>query len=409
MVASGNAGPTVTPTLPLYWLLFAALAGGVLLNIMPCVFPILGLKALALAKAGGDERVARTDALAYTVGVVISCVALGGLMLALRAGGQEVGWAFQLQSPGFVLFLLLLMVGVTANLAGLFDLRSFSGGSALTAQSGPIGSFWTGVLAAAVATPCTGPFMAAALGAALLLPTAQALILFAALGLGIALPFLLIAFIPALRRRLPKPGPWLNTFRSAMAVPMGLTALALLWLLWRLVGHAGLFIGGGTAIALLALILTLRRWNRGGVAFAVIAIGLALGLASAYLLPATNSEVRSSVSALLPSQPFDEKLLAKLRAEGKRVFVYFTADWCVTCKVNEVAVLETTSTAKLFADNNVVVLRGDFTRHDPAIARYLTQQQAVGVPLYMFYPQGSDGKKLPQLLTTDTLIDAIGN
>lgn len=401
-----NAGLTVA-TPPWYWLLLAALAGGVLLNIMPCVFPILGLKALALAKAGRDERAARTDALAYTAGVVLSCIALGGLMLALRAGGQEVGWAFQLQSPGFVLFLLLLMVGVTANLAGLLEFRSFSGGNTLTARSGSIGSFWTGVLAAAVATPCTGPFMAAALGAALLLPTAQALGLFAALGLGIALPFLLIAFVPSLRRRLPKPGPWLHTFRTFMAVPMGLTALALLWLLWRLSGQTGLLIGTTTAIVLLAFIWGLRRWNRGRAGLTVIATGLALALSAAYLLPTRNTSVRSSASTLLPSQPFNDNLLAKLRAEGRSVFVYFTADWCVTCKISETAVLETADTAKLFADKKVAVLRGDFTRHDPAIARFLYQQQAVGVPLYIYYPKGAEGKKLPQLLTAATLAEAV--
>lgn len=406
-VATGNAGPTITPTPPLYWLLVAALLGGVLLNIMPCVFPILGLKALALAKGGGDEQAARADALTYTAGVVLSCVALGGLMLALRAGGQEVGWAFQLQSPGFVLFLLLLMVGITANLAGLFELRGFAGGNALTAQGGLCGSFWTGVLAAAVATPCTGPFMAAALGAALLLPTAQALILFASLGLGIALPFLLIAFVPSLRRRLPKPGPWLHTFRTFMAVPMGLTALALLWLLWRLNGQVGLFIGAAAAVVLLVLIWALVRWRRGSAGVFVIAAGVALTLSAAYFLPAANTAVRSSASALLPSQPFNERLLAKLRAEGRPVFVYFTADWCVTCKINEAAVLETADTAKLFADNNVTVLRGDFTRRDPAIVRFLYQQQAVGVPLYIYYPKGVEGKKLPQLLTAAILTQAV--
>ena len=406
-VTTGNAGLLVTPTPPLYWLLLAALVGGVLLNIMPCVFPILGLKALALAKAGGDEHAARGDALAYTAGVVLSCIALGGLMLALRAGGQEVGWAFQLQSPSFVLFLLVLMIGITANLAGLYELRGFTGGNTLSARAGAIGSFWTGVLAAAVATPCTGPFMAAALGAALLLPTAQALLLFAALGLGIAGPFLLIAFIPALRRRLPRPGPWLNTFRLAMAMPMGFTALALLWLLWRLTGQTGLLLGAGAALVLLALIYALGRLHRGNVGITVFGIGLALALPAAYLLPADNTSSRPGVSALLPSQPYDERLLAKLRAEGKPVFVYFTADWCVTCKINEAAVLETAATAKLFADNKVVVLRGDFTRRDPAIARFLYQQQAVGVPLYIFYPKQAEGLKLPQLLTAATLAKTV--
>ena len=192
------------------WVLGLAVLGGLLLNLMPCVFPILGLKALAIAKAGGDERNARRDALAYTAGIVLSCIALGAVMLALRAAGEEIGWAFQLQDPAIVLLLLLLMVAVTANLAGLFEVGGIGAGDRLTRQGGVAGSFWTGVLAAVVATPCTGPFMAAAMGAALLLPTAQALLIFAGLGFGLALPFLAIAYIPALRSQMPKPGPWMD-------------------------------------------------------------------------------------------------------------------------------------------------------------------------------------------------------
>jgi DsbC/DsbD-like thiol-disulfide interchange protein/cytochrome c biogenesis protein CcdA len=408
-ISAGDSGPDVIATPPLYWLIFAALLGGVLLNIMPCVFPILGLKALALAKAGGDEAAARADALAYTAGVVLSCVALGGLMLALRAGGQEVGWAFQLQSPGFVLFLLLLMVGVTANLAGLFELRGFEVGHSLTRRPGLIGSFWTGVLAAFVATPCTGPFMAAALGAALLLPTIMALALFAALGVGIALPFLLIAFVPALRRRLPKPGPWLVTFRKAMAVPMGLTALALLWLLWRLSGQQALVIAALSGLAIIiVLVLRFRNpqriRNSGLAAFATCLIIFSVAYKA---LPKEAGRAAASMRNALSAKPFSESQLASLRADGKSVFVYFTADWCLTCKVNEAAVLETAATAKLFRENGITVLRGDFTRHDPAIARFLYQQQAVGVPLYLYYGKGTEGEKLPQLLTAATLQDAI--
>jgi thiol:disulfide interchange protein/DsbC/DsbD-like thiol-disulfide interchange protein len=408
-VVSGSAATTAAATPPLYWLLFAALAGGVLLNIMPCVFPILGLKALALAKAGGDEKAARSDALAYTAGVVLSCLALGAVMLALRAGGQEVGWAFQLQSPAFVLFLLVLMVCVTANLAGVFELGAFDFGDALTRRPGLMGSFWTGVLAALVATPCTGPFMAAALGAALLLPTEQALALFATLGIGISLPFLLIAYVPALRNRLPKPGPWLGTFRKAMAVPMGLTAIALLWLLVRLTGQQGLLIGVLSASAIvLVLILRLRNRERtryaglGAFALCLMILGVAVKT-----LPNVSERNAFASANILGAEPFSDARLATLRAEGKSVFVYFTADWCVTCKINESAVLERAETVKLFADNDIAVLRGDFTRHDPAIARFLGQQQAAGVPLYVFYPKGAAGKKLPQLLTAATLADAI--
>ncbi|MGB3471388.1 MAG: protein-disulfide reductase DsbD domain-containing protein, partial [Erythrobacter sp.] len=222
------AGQSETAIPPLWTLALGALVGGLILNIMPCVFPILSLKALALARAGGSEAEARVEGTAYTSGVVLACVALGGVMLALRAAGEQVGWAFQLQEPSVVIVLLVLAAAITANFAGVFELPSFGSGSG--PRKGAGGAFATGLLAAFAATPCTGPFMAAALGAALLLPTPIALLLFAMLGLGLALPFLLIGFVPALRRRLPKPGAWMNTFRHAMAIPMGLTAIALVWL-----------------------------------------------------------------------------------------------------------------------------------------------------------------------------------
>jgi DsbC/DsbD-like thiol-disulfide interchange protein/cytochrome c biogenesis protein CcdA len=411
IVTQANNEPAATKTPSFVWLLLGALAGGVLLNIMPCVFPILGLKALALAKAGGNEHAARNDALAYTAGVVSSCLALGGVMLALRAGGEEIGWAFQLQEPGFVLFLLLLMVGVTANLAGLFELRGVEVGGALTRNPGLIGSFWTGALAAAVATPCTGPFMAAALGAALLLPTAQALALFAALGLGIALPFLAIAYIPPLRRSLPRPGPWLAKFRKMMAVPMGLTALALFWLLWRLVGQQGLLVGGIGAAAILAVLTLSQRSpsllrNSG---LAKLALAGVIILAAIKWLPdqASQRPVEGSAATTLGAVRFSDEKLASLRERGKPVFVYFTADWCVTCKVNEAAVLEREATAKLFKAKGISVLRGDFTRRDPAIARFLASHGQAGVPLYLYYPKGGEAKLLPQILTSSAIQETV--
>jgi DsbC/DsbD-like thiol-disulfide interchange protein/cytochrome c biogenesis protein CcdA/thiol-disulfide isomerase/thioredoxin len=400
-----SAGKDQAPSL--VWLLLGALLGGVLLNIMPCVFPILGLKALALAKAGGDERRARADALAYSAGVVLSCIALGAIMLLLRAGGEEVGWAFQLQEPGFVLFLSMLMVAITANLLGLFEFGNFAVGDALTRKPGLMGSFWTGTLAAIVATPCTGPFMAAALGAALLLPAVQAVLLFAALGVGIALPFLAIAYVPALRARLPRPGPWLAKFRKAMAVPMGLTALALLWLLWRLTGETGLLIGVVSCALLLAIaILNGPKSMAGRKVGAARVLGtlLMFGLAVQWL-PTEVPE--SSASNRLQGAAFSEAQLNALRSEGAPVFVYFTADWCVSCKVNEATVLENDETVQLFAAKGVKVLRGDFTRRDPAIARFLSSQGAAGVPLYLYYPSKGEGQKLPQILTHAILRDAI--
>ena len=241
-------------------LLLGALLGGLLLNVMPCVFPILSLKALSLARAGESAGEAQREGLAYTAGVVLACLALGALLLALRAAGQEVGWAFQLQEPAVVVALLLLAAAITANLAGLFEFTV----PGFANKGSPQGAFATGLLAAFVATPCTGPFMATAMGAALLLPTGQALLLFAALGLGIALPFLAIAFVPALRRMLPRPGAWMATFRRWMALPMGLTALALLWLCAQLGGAA--FAGLCTLLAagLIAALAKAGREQRAG-------------------------------------------------------------------------------------------------------------------------------------------------
>jgi thiol:disulfide interchange protein len=201
--------------------------GGLILNLMPCVFPILALKALALARAGGEEREARADALGYTAGAIIGTGALGAVLLLVRAGGSAAGWAFQLQDPRTVLLLFLLAVAITLNLLGLFKLPVLGG------EGNPRSGFATGALAAFVATPCAGPFVGAALGTALLLPAAGALLVFAGLGLGLALPFLLLAYVPAMRKRLPRPGPWMARLQRILAVPMALSALAALWLLWR--------------------------------------------------------------------------------------------------------------------------------------------------------------------------------
>lgn len=326
-----------------------ALLGGFLLNIMPCVFPIISLKALSLARAGGDEARARTDALAYTAGAILTCMMLGGALLALRAGGTAVGWAFQLQEPWVIGVLLALSIAITLNLLGVFRLRGFGSGQELAGQGGVAGSFWTGALAAFVATPCTGPFMAVALGAALVLPTGAALAIFAGLGLGLALPFLAIGFVPAVRSRLPKPGAWMVTFQRWLALPMALTTLALVWLLWRQVGPPPQVGAGQVA--------------------------------------------------------FSESRLAELRAEGRPVFAYFTADWCATCKVNEAAAIDRDEVRSAFKAKNVAVMVGDWTKGDPAITRFLEAHGRSGVPLYLWYPAGNAApRELPQLLTPGLLI-----
>ncbi|WP_338103827.1 protein-disulfide reductase DsbD family protein [Pseudopontixanthobacter vadosimaris] len=402
-VPDGGQALAASGETPAYWLLIlGALAGGLLLNGMPCVFPILSLKALSLARAGRSEAEARVEGLSYSAGVLLACLGLGGLLLALRAAGQQVGWAFQLQQPGVVVALLVLAGAITANLAGLYALPSFR----LSRSGRPLNSFATGLLAAFVATPCTGPFMAAALGAALLLPPIAALLLFGALGLGLALPFLLIGFVPALRRRLPKPGAWMERFRRLMAIPMGLTALALVWLCWRL---GGALFALEAVVLVMAAVALLALWsagyrparNRGGfaIAFATLTAIAALGTMTAFYAPAARA-----TGGMLNAQPFSEARLAEARASGAPVFVWFTADWCVTCKVNEQVAIERAETQAAFAQAGVVSMVGDWTRGDPAIGRFLDQQGAAGVPLYLWYESGGAAEHLPQVLGPQSLV-----
>lgn len=402
--SGGDVVGSASAELPSLWVLLSgALAGGLLLNIMPCVFPILSLKALSLARAGIDQATARRDGFAYTAGVVLSCVALGGLLLVLRAGGQQIGWAFQLQEPGFVVALLIIAALITANFAGLFELPSLP----ITRSGQTAGAFATGVLAAFAATPCTGPFMAAALGAALLLPPVQALLLFTMLGLGLALPFLLIGLVPALRHLLPKPGKWMATFRRLMAIPMGLTALALVWLVWRLGGASYALASVCVAAVLVALFVTVgRRQARGANVFLPIVAGTILvAFVGTILLPRFIDESPSVLDGgIISAGPFSENALSQARATGHPVFVWFTADWCVTCKVNENIAIEREATHAAFERAGVIALRADWTRRDPAITRFLTQQGVAGVPLYLWYPAGGEAQTLPQVLTPDSLI-----
>lgn len=379
-----------------------AILGGLLLNIMPCVFPILGLKALKLARAGGDERVVRREAIAYAAGVVATCLLLGAALLGLRAAGAAVGWAFQLQDPRIILALLLLVTAIALNLAGLFELRAFGGGESLAGRGGMAGAFWTGALVAFVATPCTGPFMGAAMGAALVLPAAAALAIFAGLGLGLALPFLLLAYIPALRTRLPKPGPWMGRLQKILSVPMFLTAIGLGWLLGQQRGVHGMFIGLGLALGLGLLLWWLGHRQRQGQGGGWIVVPGALALLSAgiALLP---ERAPMSASRNDGAVPFDEARLASLRAAGKPVFLYFTADWCITCKANEAAAIDRAETRAAFEKGGVAVMVGDWTNADPAIGRFLEAQGRSGVPLYLYYAPGKEAQVLPQLLTPATL------
>ncbi|MBS0420261.1 MAG: thioredoxin family protein [Proteobacteria bacterium] len=405
-VPSASHGSLATISLTL--VAFAgAVLGGLILNIMPCVFPILSLKALSLARSAeesGAAASAKTEALAYTAGVIVVCMVLGALILALRAAGSQVGWAFQLQKPAVIYVLILLTSAIGFNLAGLFELSSVTVGSDLASKSGSTGAFWTGALAAFVATPCTGPFMAAALGAALVLPWVAALFIFFGLGLGLALPFLAIGFVPAVRRRLPKPGAWMGTLRRILAVPMFFTVLGLTWV----IGHQS---GSDAVVISLAamLILTLGLWATGlrqhafeDRAWLPAALALMLALPGIELLPALATPTQTAEAH---SEQFSDSRLAALRAAGKPVFLYLTADWCLTCKVNEMTAIHRPQTQEAFAKAGVVTMIGNWTNGDAAIGAFLEQHGRSGVPMYLWYAPGKEAQVLPQILTSPLLVN----
>lgn len=401
VASSGGAGGARGTAATLLIALGGAILGGLLLNVMPCVFPILSLKALSLAKSGGEG--AKGEAIAYTAGIVLMCLALGGVLLALRAGGSAVGWAFQLTDPRVILVLLLLVTAIAFNLAGLFELAA-PGAVNRMAAGGKGGAFGTGALAAFVATPCTGPFMGAAMGTALILPWWGALAVFGGLGVGLALPFLALGFIPALRRRLPKPGAWMETFRHILSVPMFLTALALAWVLGKQAGVDGMTLGLAAALLFAAgLWWTGARQAKGkrlawmpGVWAGVVALGATAAI----------SRAPADAAVIAGAEPFSETRLASLRAKGRPVFAYFTADWCVTCKVNEKAVIETADVQRTLKDNRVAVLVGDWTDGDPTLGRFIERHNRAGVPLYLWYRSGSgEADVLPQVLTKSMLTE----
>jgi DsbC/DsbD-like thiol-disulfide interchange protein/cytochrome c biogenesis protein CcdA len=385
----------------LLYAILGALLGGMLLNLMPCVFPILALKALHLAKAGGDERASRRDALAYAVGAMVGTGALGALLLAIRAGGAEAGWAFQLQDPRAIIVLLLLAVAITLNLLRVFELPVLAG------EHSPKGSFGTGAMAAFVATPCAGPFLGAALGTALLLPLYGSVAVFASLGLGLAIPFLAIAFVPALRKRLPRPGPWMVRLQQFLAIPMAASAVGCLWLLYRQAGTIAFVAGLLAAVGLTILLLWTGWAQRKGknIGWAALVAGLVVvGLA------ATQVPHQSQAAARVPlgTEAWSEAAVEKYRTEGKPLFVYFTADWCLTCKANEATAIEREATRDAFKKAGVKVLVGDWTNGDPAITRFLESRGRAGVPLYLWYESGKEPEELPQILTAGMLIERAG-
>src|SRR4249919_79105 len=411
--SSTAAVPGVLPrggNLNLFSALALALLGGLILNLMPCVLPVLSLKALSLAGNGEDPARARRHALWYTAGVVLSFILLGGLALALRQAGLALGWGFQLQQPLVVALLALLMFGLGLSMSGVWHVggRWTGAGHALTTKSGPLGDFFTGVLAVVVATPCTAPFMGAALAWAFTAPPLIALLVFLVLGLGLALPFLLIGFVPALAHRLPRPGAWMETFKQALAFPLYLTAA---WLAWVLTRQRGADAIGWWLFAAVLLAFAAWAWTRArttGHRWAMVAAVLA-AVALTWPLRVIHTMPRPDATATLaaPSEgitpvPFSEQRLADLRAAGHVVFVNMTADWCVTCKANERAVFRSDGFRNAMSAANAVYMVGDWTDVDPALTAFLQRYRAVGVPLYVVFPRnGGEGQVLPVVLTGD--------
>ena len=395
--------------------LLFALVGGAILNLMPCVFPILSLKVLVFARAP-DAAARRRQGLAYAVGVVLSFAALGGALLGFRAAGAAVGWGFQLQSPVVVGLLAYLMLAMGLSLSGVaeFGAGLAGAGGRLAQQHGLAGAFFTGVLAAVVATPCTAPFMGAALGAAAVAPAPLALAIFVALGAGLAAPLLAASLVPAIARLLPRPGGWMAVLKQVLAFPLYGTVAWLVWVLMQEVGPEA------ALAALFGLVLVgFAVWVYGRTRLAAPAArrlgsGLALaGMAAAAALAAMLPPAGAGEAAAVPArsglayQPFSEARLTALAAAHKPVFVNLTAAWCLTCIVNERATLDRAAVRAAFAAHGVVALKGDWTRQDPEIATFLQSFGRSGVPLYLLYSADGAATVLPQILTEAAVIDAV--
>ena len=377
-----------------------AFLGGLILNIMPCVLPVLSVKALAFA-GGVHTGEARRHGVLYFAGVMVTFLLLAGVLIALRGAGEAVGWGFQLQAPWVTSLLALLFFVIGLNLLSVFEFGAGAQnlGAGLASRSGDAGAFFTGALAVIAATPCTAPFMAGAIGAALTQDASTTLLIFAALGLGFALPLTLLHFMPGLQRLIPKPGAWMERVKNVLAFPMFITAI---WLVWVLAAQAGA--DGVAALLLLlaavAFVIVAARWGRAWLVAGVLVLAVTGAFVWRPLLGVERQEA-------LVSEPWSPERVVELQNEGRAVFVNFTAAWCVTCKVNE-GVAFTPRLAAGFADTNTAYLVGDWTNRDEAIAGALAQYGRAGVPLYLYYPaDGGEPQVLPQVLTESLVLQTI--
>jgi thiol:disulfide interchange protein DsbD len=404
-----GSGPANLPS-SLWLALLGALLGGLILNLMPCVFPVLAIKVVGFARHGGHPRRQRVGGLAYSAGVVLSFVALGALMLVLRGAGAQLGWGFQLQSPAMVAALAVLFTVIGLNLAGVFEFGQFvpSRVALLEAKNPSINAFLSGILAVVIASPCTAPFMGASLGLALALPALQALAIFATLGLGMALPYLAASWSPALARKLPRPGAWMATFRHAMAFPMFATVV---WLVWVLGQQSG--INGAASLLALLLGLALLIWTlglRGRSRVVMTTLGVAI---FALLMASIGQNVTkplentSNPAGTALWQPWTPGKVDQALARGAPVFVDFTAAWCVTCQYNKSTTLASTELLADFARKKVTLLRADWTRRDPAITAALARLGRNGVPVYVLYQAGRAPVVLSEILSVAEVRSAL--
>ncbi|VUD40349.1 Thiol:disulfide interchange protein DsbD [Thalassocella blandensis] len=395
------------------WILFGALLGGLILNLMPCVFPVLSLKALSFASSHLNKHAQHLHGWAYTGGVVISFVAAAVVILSARSAGESLGWGFQLQQPGFVATMAFLFFIMGLSLSGLLHIGTqFMGaGQSLTSGHGLSSSFFTGVLAALVASPCTAPFMASALGFALTQPAYIAILVFITLGFGMALPFLLLSYSPALVRYLPQPGAWMEVLKQFLAFPLYLTCIWLLWVLARQTGSDGAIV-----ILIGMLSLTFTVWllqhasNNKILHFSNRGLAM-LGLAFAIFSVVKIGDFQTGSSDNGQWEPYSPDRLKELRAEDTPVFIDLTADWCITCKFNERVALNTDEVIKFAALNDIVMLQGDWTNEDPQISDLLKQFGRSGVPLYLMYPADGNAPPvvLPQILTQSQVLESMEN
>jgi thiol:disulfide interchange protein/DsbC/DsbD-like thiol-disulfide interchange protein len=415
--------PKAMPATSLPILILLAIMGGMILNLMPCVFPVLSIKAIGLVEQAKKHPAAvRAKGMVFAAGVISSMLCLAAALLILRAGGEEVGWGFQLQSPLFVTLMVYLLFAVGLNLSGVFEIGGgLAGvGDGLTQGDGYRASFFTGVLTTLVATPCTAPFMAAAVGAALTQSAWVALCIFVALGFGLSLPYLLLSFAPWLRRALPKPGAWMDTLKQVFAFPIYASAA---WLLWVLAQQTSSF-GFGAALAG-TILIALAAWayqkshSSAGGGKVTVLVTAALALLIAVILPVRFADVAAAATGAAAKaedgeqwQPYSAARVAELNAAGRPLLVNFTASWCLTCLVNERNAFSDVAVQEIFRDKQVTLMKGDWTNRDPAITQALAAFGRAGVPLYVVYNGrrgSSEPQVLPQILTAGVVRSAFAD